>query len=280
MSTLRANTLKPITSGNSLVLQGDSGGSGVSGPSIDSNGDVDFTQNTNAKIKLPSGGGIYESDGSTEILTESSGTVTLKNTALDSSVITGVTATQSEVFGTHTTGSITASTTALTVASASGISNGDFVVGEGITPGTTVSSGGGTTSITLSANATEDLSSAPLMFYSATKLLSPGLVGGMLCRAWVNFDGSGTVAIRASNNVSSITDNGTGDYTVNLTTAMPDAKYCCIIAGYHFSSGSSTAGGDIINAVPTNSSSARILNILASSDAYRDLAQISFSIFR
>lgn len=45
------------------------------------------------------------------------------------------------------------------------------------------------------------------------------------CRAWVNFDGSGTVAIRASGNVSSITDNGTGDYTVNFTVAMPDANY-------------------------------------------------------
>ena len=45
------------------------------------------------------------------------------------------------------------------------------------------------------------------------------------CRAWVNFDGTGTPAIRASGNVSSITDNGTGDYTVNFTTAMPDANY-------------------------------------------------------
>ena len=46
-----------------------------------------------------------------------------------------------------------------------------------------------------------------------------------MCRAWVNFNGSGTVAIRASGNVSSITDNGVGDYTVNFTTAMPDANY-------------------------------------------------------
>jgi hypothetical protein len=46
------------------------------------------------------------------------------------------------------------------------------------------------------------------------------------CRAWVNFDGTGTVAIRGSGNVSSITDNGTGDYTVNFTTAMPDTSYC------------------------------------------------------
>lgn len=46
------------------------------------------------------------------------------------------------------------------------------------------------------------------------------------CRAWVNFNGTGTVAIRASGNVTSITDNGTGDYTVNFTNAMPDANYC------------------------------------------------------
>ena len=45
------------------------------------------------------------------------------------------------------------------------------------------------------------------------------------CRAWVNFNGTGTVSIRASGNVSSITDNGVGDYTVNFTTAMQDANY-------------------------------------------------------
>ena len=45
------------------------------------------------------------------------------------------------------------------------------------------------------------------------------------CRAWVNFNGTGTVAIRASGNVTSITDNGTGNYTVNFTNALPDANY-------------------------------------------------------
>ena len=48
------------------------------------------------------------------------------------------------------------------------------------------------------------------------------------CRAWVNFNGTGVVAIRASGNVSSITDNGTGDYTVNFTTAMADVNYCTV----------------------------------------------------
>ena len=51
------------------------------------------------------------------------------------------------------------------------------------------------------------------------------------CRAWVNFNGTGTVAIRASGNVSSITDNGTGSYTVNFTTAMPDANYSAVVTG-------------------------------------------------
>jgi len=45
------------------------------------------------------------------------------------------------------------------------------------------------------------------------------------CRAWVNFNGTGTVAIRGSGNVSSISDGGTGNYTVNFTTSMPDANY-------------------------------------------------------
>jgi len=48
-------------------------------------------------------------------------------------------------------------------------------------------------------------------------------------KAWVNFNGTGTVAINASFNVTSITDNGTGDYTVNFTNALTDANY--VLAG-------------------------------------------------
>jgi hypothetical protein len=44
-------------------------------------------------------------------------------------------------------------------------------------------------------------------------------------KAWVNFDGTGTVAIRAAGNVTSITDNGTGIYTLNFTNALSDANY-------------------------------------------------------
>lgn len=58
-----------------------------------------------------------------------------------------------------------------------------------------------------------------------TALNASGTAPIYACRAWVNFNGTGTVAIRASGNVSSITDNGVGDYTVNFTTAMVDANY-------------------------------------------------------
>jgi hypothetical protein len=51
------------------------------------------------------------------------------------------------------------------------------------------------------------------------------------CRAWVNFNGTGTVAIRAGGNVSSITDNGTGRYSVNFSTNMPDVNYAAIPSG-------------------------------------------------
>jgi hypothetical protein len=56
-----------------------------------------------------------------------------------------------------------------------------------------------------------------------------GYSGSNGAAAWVNFNGTGTVAIRASFNVSSITDNGTGDYTVNFTNALADANYAAVV---------------------------------------------------
>jgi hypothetical protein len=57
-------------------------------------------------------------------------------------------------------------------------------------------------------------------------------------RAWVNFDGTGTVAIRAAVNVSSINDNGVGNYTINFTTAMPDVNYAAVVVGQQNDGGS------------------------------------------
>jgi hypothetical protein len=53
-------------------------------------------------------------------------------------------------------------------------------------------------------------------------------VNSGVAKAWVNFNGTGTVAIRESYNVASITDNGTGNYNINFTTAMSDANYSAV----------------------------------------------------
>lgn len=60
---------------------------------------------------------------------------------------------------------------------------------------------------------------------AGTLTVPVGTVVNGSAKAWVNFNGTGTVAIRAAFNVSSITDNGTGDYTINFTTALADANY-------------------------------------------------------
>jgi len=122
MSTIKVDTVRPVTADASLTLQGDSGGSGVTGITIDS-----------------------------------SGNATLAGTG-------------------NNIGTVTAGTL------------------------------GSSVNIKASINAS-------------------GSAAIYACRAWVNFNGTGTVAIRESGNVSSITDNGAGDYTVNFATAMPDANY-------------------------------------------------------
>jgi len=148
-------------------------------------------------------------------------------------------ASTSEVQGVHTTATTAKATNANQLTSVTAVSGysladvsvGDYVTGEGIRVGTTVSAISGTT-ITLYhpdgdalSSSMTDLSGDPVSFYNATKALSPGLVAGQLCRAWVNFNGTGTVAIRAAKNVSSITDRGTGLYEITFTTAMPDDDY-------------------------------------------------------
>ena len=95
------------------------------------------------------------------------------------------------------------------------------------------------------------------------------------CRAWVNFNGTGTVAIRESGNVTSITDNGTGNYTVNFTTAMPDANYAGL--------GTSTTAG-LVTTVRVNTgqttSACPYLCSTASPSADTDASVMHCAIFR
>jgi hypothetical protein len=99
------------------------------------------------------------------------------------------------------------------------------------------------------------------------------------CRAWVNFNGSGTPSIRASGNVTSITDNATGDFTVNFTTAMPDANYSAV------STNGTIANSGGIWSVATNSAaspttSAYRLNVQSSSGTMNDNTIIQMAFFR
>ena len=110
--------------------------------------------------------------------------------------------------------------------------------------------------------------------------LNPDGTENYKARAWVNFNGTGTVAIRASGNVSSITDNGTGDYTVNFTTAMPDANYSISGSATLLASGSSAprimAPFDV-NTQTTSSSRVRTGDDLG---VVNDMALVCVAIFR
>lgn len=99
------------------------------------------------------------------------------------------------------------------------------------------------------------------------------------CRAWVNFNGTGTVAIRGSGNVSSITDNGVGSYTINFSTAMPNANYAVTaLAGNETAlTGIYIAAGGETSATPT--ASAYLLRTI-NDNAYADLSHVYVAIFR
>lgn len=103
-------------------------------------------------------------------------------------------------------------------------------------------------------------------------------------RAWVNFNGIGTVAIRASGNVSSITDNGVGNFTINFTNAMPDANYT--LAGNPVSYEASNAfiqmaiAGSSSGTVITLKTTTQLRIILAVNTTNYDVVDNNVAIFR
>jgi hypothetical protein len=106
---------------------------------------------------------------------------------------------------------------------------------------------------------------------------SAGTQIGTFCRAWVNFNGTGTVAIRASFNVTSITDNGNGNYAVNFTTAMPDANYAVVAIAGDTSSGTCLCQSPF-NTSPTTTSAQVFVTNSAFSGTDRPL--VYAAIFR
>jgi hypothetical protein len=105
-------------------------------------------------------------------------------------------------------------------------------------------------------------------------------------RAWVNFNGTSTVAIRASGNVSSITDNGTGDYTVNFTTAMADINYSVVSQVSNTDSGTglmvtinSNGVGPTYTTAPTTTAT-RMLSFARATGTNTDAPYICVSVLR
>ncbi len=100
------------------------------------------------------------------------------------------------------------------------------------------------------------------------------------CRAWVNFNGVGTVSIRDDGNVSSITDEGTGSYTVNLTTAIEDVNYSVLASNGDRSSD----GVEPVSVFPTDSNYAvgsfRVNCVLPGGTTKVDIDYIHVAVFR
>jgi hypothetical protein len=99
-------------------------------------------------------------------------------------------------------------------------------------------------------------------------VVPPTASTSQLAKAWVNFNGS-TMAIRGSYNVSSLTDNGSGDYTVNFTNAMPDINYSAVFGCW----------GNSLNAGWTAfeySATTRTVNLIRFATVYVDPSRLTY----
>jgi hypothetical protein len=136
------------------------------------------------------------------------------------------------------------------------------------------------------------MTQAAVLASNASLMTTPsGTAPGYMARAWVNFNGTGTVAISASGNVTSITDNASGDYTINFTSAMSDANYCMVSMGRR-SSGTNPNSGygaivSISSATAPTTNAVRIWTtaIVASSVAssivqVEDFPNVNVAVFR
>jgi hypothetical protein len=142
----------------------------------------------------------------------------------------------------------------------------------------TIQNANGTTALVIAANGQLSRVNTAIISDGTNSTSATNVIQGS-AKAWVNFNGTGTVAIRASYNVSSITDNGTGDYTVNFTTAMPDANY-----SYTGSCNIATANYNILlspnrTTAPT-SSAFRFVTASSQDGTFYDCAFVYVAVFR
>jgi hypothetical protein len=176
---------------------------------------------------------ILDNAGAVLVSANASGLQLTANTVTYGMLSPNLIATQNNLYNVTTSNANTAvGNSSVTFTSNTGtISAGMIVYGAGFGYGTTVTSVVNANTIVLSTAAANTSTNTRLSFVEPNKLVTAEAAAPGLCKAWVNFNGTGTVAIRAAFNVSSITDNGTANYTVNFTTAMPDTNYCIVASG-------------------------------------------------
>ena len=197
----------------------------------------------------------------------------------DGSIIAGV-ATQNNVYNVVTANANTGvgNTTVTFTSNTAAINVGMIIYGAGFGRGATVSSFINANTLVVSTAAANTAPNTKISFVEPNRVVTADVAGPGLCKAWVNFNGTGTVAIRAAFNVSSIQDNGTGDYTVNFTTAMPDVNYS------HSGSGGKLITSSIsdidVSRVNSSASNMRIETVRGSSNGLTDFEYIGISIFR
>lgn len=98
-------------------------------------------------------------------------------------------------------------------------------------------------------------------------------------KAWVNFNGTGTVAIRSSLNVSSITDNGTGNYSVNFATALGDANYCTQVTGQPNTADTDLRAVGCVSLTSPTTSSVRVVTGFTHTSGNLDQSIINVAVF-
>lgn len=198
----------------------------------------------------------------------------------DGSIIAGV-ATQNNVYNVVTANANTGvgNTSVTFTSNTAAINVGMIIYGAGFGYGTKVSSIVNANTIVVTTAAANTATNTKISFVEPNRVVTADVAGPGLCKAWVNFNGTGTVAIRAAFNVSSIQDNGTGDYTVNFTQAMPDANYAGVVTTGDNAGTSLIAATNNFNAVPTTSAW-RISSVSRSAGAYTDSPYMTASIFR